>query len=99
MSRNHQTQHREQPEERQNRKLVANLKQENQQLKRTVSRLQKEVCRLLDYVGAQEESQHTEETQTQVEGCPNCQKSLRVAQLGDAKIAVCANCGWRKLER
>lgn len=98
-----QTQHRANNEERAKNKLMAELKRENQQLRRKVGRLQKQLAR------ATERALETEPPEPEVQpevtvtvapkdSCPNCASTVSISYLGPFVLRICDSCTWRKRE-
>lgn len=93
------TQHRPQSDEKTRNKLLATLKQENHQLKRQISRLQKTLTKVLNAAGTQYEDDQQVEFKNPLLECPDCkQPSIKSIQLPFGNMLVCMTCGWRKKE-
>lgn len=95
----HQVQHKDRREDAKGKEL-ATIKKENSQLKRTVSRLTKQLTKTLDVVGAKEESAQPQDTHVVDTGVPKCgacsSHNLRSMKLPTGTLTVCKECGWRQ---
>lgn len=95
-----QPQHRLESEEKRRNKLLAELKRENHNLRRKVSRLQKRLNQM------PEESEHEDEVETLAPEkavarprCPVCSsEDLSAVFIPTGKLVCCNNCGNRQKE-
>ncbi len=102
MSKKHQVQHKERREKATGKEL-ATIKKENNQLKRTVSRLTKQLSKTIEVIGAKEEAAQPVSIELQPEaegGIPKCgacgSVNLRSMKLPTGQLTVCKACGWRQ---
>lgn len=94
-----QQQHREEAEEKKRSRQLVELRQENQQLKKKVSRLQKaldKMSRIID-----EPDDDGDESNLGKATNPSClecksQNLVRMILPSGAEMVVCKECGWRK---
>lgn len=97
----HQTQHRPTRDQKVINKQVAELKRENQALKRKVSRLQKYLKAALENQGPIEEPDRVQAEvlqapETGSSGCPDCKgQEVKAIQTPTSVLLAC-KCGWRK---
>lgn len=86
-------QHRARSEERQKNKLLSDLKQEVQVLRRKVSRLQKQAQKVPE--PAEEEFTPLEEALK----CSACKADVVVLETPTSKLRICKACGLREKEK
>jgi formamidopyrimidine-DNA glycosylase len=93
--------HRPVREERKAHEL-ADLKRENNQLKRAVTRLRKEVSKrvaddLLSDIDESQVSKHEVEARVILNQCPKCEEGIiKVIELGERVFHICDACKDRK---
>lgn len=95
----HQTQHKAAREERKSKEL-ADLKRENQSLKRKISKLQTYTKKLLEMVQFAPEEEAVLAIATEavkLDACGGCgNKNLTHVSLPTGTMIACKQCGWRK---
>jgi predicted RNA-binding Zn-ribbon protein involved in translation (DUF1610 family) len=91
----HSTQHRQQSEEKERVKKLRELRQENQSLRKQVSRLQKQVQKLVQESIPEPDGSLADTTSVQRK-CPECGSvKIHVLHLPMGALNVCKDCGWR----
>ena len=88
-----QKQNRETRETRAQNKLLAHLKKENQQLRRKLARLQKQLQKAMN---ARPEPDNEEVRPLESPNCPECRGALTILHLPFGALTCCKSCGWRK---
>ena len=88
-------QHRAQSEERQKNKLLSDLKQEVQVLRRKVSRLQKQTKKIPEPAGEEEDFTPLEEPLK----CSACKSDVVLLETPTSKLRICKACGLREKEK
>ena len=95
-------QHKDRREDAKGKEL-ATVKKENNQLKRTVARLTKQLSKTIDVIGAKEEAAQpiSHEPQHEIDtGIPKCgacgSVNLRSMKLPTGQLTVCKACDWRQ---
>jgi len=93
-----QQQHRETRETRKQNQLLAELKKENQQLRRKIARVQKQLQKAVEIRAQTEPDSETEEVRAlQSPDCPVCRaENLTHVQLPFGVLICCKKCGFRK---
>jgi uncharacterized protein YlxW (UPF0749 family) len=102
MSKQRQQQHREEAEDKKKSRQLTDLRQENQQLRKKVSRLQKTLGKTLDSMYDCDDDVELESPNFTLEAmktsCPECKaKGLAEVKLPHGILKVCKSCGHRKL--
>lgn len=96
MSKKHQGQHKDRREDAKGKEL-SDSKRENQQLKRQIARLQKNLVKALDIQGEKVEPNDTHEVPAKGVECEGCQsKNLKSVRMPHGLLTVCLDCGKRK---
>lgn len=104
MSSNKLSKRLEEKDKKANKELFE-LKRENMQLRRAVSRLQKQIAKILEAWGSGPTYKDEERADLQIQipkessnNCPSCnQDTLKKLSIGAKKIVVCSNCRHRGL--
>lgn len=92
-------QHRPEAEEKTRNKLLSDLKKENHQLRKTVSKLQKRLTKMMESMDLATimEEEDVQPMTTAPVGCPQCQSPTLVeVQLPFGVLKACKSCGYRK---
>lgn len=85
-------------------KQMAELKSENQKLRRKLARADKEIARLNGMVGSYEIEDEMPEavvtiSEVHKDLCPKCLNvELKIVELGSREFEVCPDCKYRKLK-
>lgn len=94
MSKRQQTQNRERREEAKGKEL-AETKKENQQLRRQIARLTKQLSRITDI--SQSEDHEVSVKKEHKPKCPDCESTnIKTIKLHTGQLTACKDCGWRK---
>jgi uncharacterized FlaG/YvyC family protein len=98
VSKKHQVQHKDRREEAKGKEL-ADIKRENQQLKRQVARLNKQIIKVLDAQGELDINDPLTEVVVKRLECDACEgKNLKSVKMPTGLLIVCLDCGKRKKE-
>lgn len=98
MSKKHQVQHKDRREERKNKELI-DVKRENNQLKRQIARLTKQLSKALDANGEPVEESPAPAVVVARPKCEACQSlNIKSVKMPTSTLVVCKSCGWRKKE-
>ena len=89
-------QHRTETDDRKRNKLLTELKRENQQLKRKISRLQKQLVRALDTATEPSPEPDAATAVSDQFKCPSCGDIPQTLNLPTGKLFVCRSCQWRR---
>jgi formylmethanofuran dehydrogenase subunit E len=94
-----QVQHK--PSDKENNKELAEVKRENQQLKRKIAKLQKQLQKLMDLsleVAVEEPIKIENVENPDISKCQSCGSvSLRTVSLPNGTLNVCKDCGKKEL--
>jgi hypothetical protein len=88
------------PEKDSKNKELAEIKRENQQLKRKLARAEKAAQKLLENSALVVEADPDlpdAPRQAPANACPTCNEALTVVGMGPKTLHACKGCGWRKV--